>query len=207
MITTVSKALLYKKIADYNDSVKESKWREAASPEEQQGLKGWPKIMAKAQRLRQEGKVQLQTNQEQYVSGTVQGDNGTYQPQLWRDNPGSQKISAWQCTCPWFDYAFGRTRQWKKLEGRPCAHLLALYWEGLSQPIDSQEAPEQQVTQDTNYQQIPGTLPQNVEEPSGLLDNNYTENLDQAAIQRMTRTIRDALELVQYSGGQESGGN
>lgn len=112
----VNKAYLYQKIADYNQKVAEQ------SPEDMAGLVGWPKIMAKAQRLRKAGMVELTANQPNYVSANVTGDHGSYISEIWRENPESQKISNWQCTCPWFQYAFGRTRQWKKLEGRTC-HL------------------------------------------------------------------------------------
>lgn len=38
--------------------------------------------------------------------------------------------------CPWDQYAFQRTRQWKKYEGRPCSHVIATYWKSLSTPVD-----------------------------------------------------------------------
>lgn len=183
---------------------KASKWKLAERTiEEQEGLKGWPKIMAKAQRLRQQGSVLVKTNSETYVEGQVEGDNGVYETQLWRDNAGSQKISAWQCSCPWFQYAFGRTRKWKKYEGRPCAHLLALYWEGLSQPLTDAQQPqiEEQpaVEPAPNYQQLQGTLPEIVDSP--VDDLNPAVNLLSPNTQKMTRTIKDALKFV-HSGGQ-----
>lgn len=191
-----------------NENYRHSSWKLAEqSPEESQGLRGWPKIMAKAQRLRNEGRVLIQTNTQQYVAGQVEGDHDLYNPQLWRENAENQKISAWQCTCPWFQYAFGRTRKWKKYEGRPCAHLLALYWEGLTQPFTDEIAPEEQPLEEEqtqeiapNYQQIPGTLPEvsESETPPGT----PAINLLNPNTQRVTRTIKDALKYMQYSGGQ-----
>lgn len=99
--------------------------------------------MAKAKRLIQSGQVQLGRNGYNYIVGTVQGDHGSYDTELSRDDPNSRAITGWQCTCPWDQYAWQRTRKWKKFEGRPCAHVLALYWKALSTPMDEDLSPEQ----------------------------------------------------------------
>lgn len=117
----------------------------------------WSDIMEKAQRLRDNGQVQIQVNDPNHVVGQVQGDHGTYETEIWRDDPNSGTITLWNCDCPWSQYSWGRTRQWKKYEGRPCAHTLALYWTALAQP----PAPEGQQT-------IPGTTPQQVSLPNAL---------------------------------------
>jgi len=41
--------------------------------------------------------------------------------------------------CDWDQYAFNRTRQWKKYEGRPCSHVLALFWSSLAAPLDDHD--------------------------------------------------------------------
>lgn len=97
---------------------------------------GWAGIMEKAQRLRTDGQVEVQLNAPDHVLGVVQGDHGTYQTELWRDDPNAQAITLWDCDCQWEDYSWGRTRQFKKYEGRPCSHTLALYWESMSTPLD-----------------------------------------------------------------------
>lgn len=98
---------------------------------------GWAGIMEKAQRLRTDGQVQVQLNAPDHVLGVVEGDHGTYQTELWRDDPNAGAITLWDCDCQWEDYSWGRTREWKKYEGRPCSHTLALYWESLATPLDT----------------------------------------------------------------------
>ena len=45
-------------------------------------------------------------------------------------------VNVHNCECPWDQYAWQRTRKWKKYEGRPCAHVLAAYWKSQSTPLD-----------------------------------------------------------------------
>jgi 8-oxo-dGTP diphosphatase len=122
----------------------------------------WGDIMAKAKRLIQSGKVQVLRNSADTVVGSVIGDHGTYQSEISREDPNSQAITQWQCDCPWDQYAWQRTRQWKKYEGRPCAHVLALYWAARSHPLDEDVHPAMQQGQlpmgvPTNpQQQMPG---------------------------------------------------
>lgn len=101
----------------------------------------WNDIMAKAKRLIQSGQVQLLRNGTQNIVGYVKGDHDKYQTEISREDPNSRAITQWQCECPWDQYAFQRTRQWKKYEGRPCAHVLATYWKSLSSPIDEDVHP------------------------------------------------------------------
>jgi hypothetical protein len=112
----------------------------------------WGDIMAKAKRLIQSGKVQLLRNGAQNVVGSVVGDHGTYQTEFSREDPTSQSMTQWQCDCPWDQYAWQRTRQWKKYEGRPCAHVLATWWASQGHPVDEDAHPAMQ-----QQQQAPGT--------------------------------------------------
>jgi hypothetical protein len=43
--------------------------------------------------------------------------------------------------CPWDQFAWQRTRQWKKYEGRVCAHVLATYWKSHTMPLDEEYEP------------------------------------------------------------------
>jgi hypothetical protein len=97
----------------------------------------WADVMNKAKRLVLDGDVQIIHNTPTIVSGVVQGDNGTYKSAISRHDPNSQVIEQWVCDCPWHQYAFARTRQWKKLEGRVCSHVMALYMQGRSTPLDT----------------------------------------------------------------------
>lgn len=103
----------------------------------------WNDIMAKAKRLVQSGNVNILRNGYNAVVGDVEGDHGRYQTEISRDDPQSRAITQWTCECPWDQYAFQRTRQWKKYEGRPCAHVLATYWQSLATPLDEEIHPGQ----------------------------------------------------------------
>lgn len=81
---------------------------------------GWPDIQAKATRLIQQGKVKITGNAADIVTGVVEGDHGTYNTEVQRQDPNSQSISMWSCECKWDQFAWQRTRQWKRLEGRVC---------------------------------------------------------------------------------------
>lgn len=96
----------------------------------------WPDVEAKAKRLVQDGKVVLQRNGYNNIVANVQGDHGVYTVEIGRDDPASRAITTWTCGCPWDQYAWGRTRQWKKYEGRVCSHALATFWKSLTTPID-----------------------------------------------------------------------
>lgn len=104
----------------------------------------WNEIQNKAMRLIQSGNVTLHRNGYNNIVATVVGDHGTYQSEISRDDPSSRTITQWTCDCPWDQYAFQRTRQWKKYEARPCAHVLATYWKGLSTPLDEDVDPTKQ---------------------------------------------------------------
>jgi hypothetical protein len=119
-------------------------YRQAQYTFDQDGLikeAGWDDIMVKAKRLIQAGNVNLLRNSANVIVGQVQGDHGEYQTEIARDDPDSRVITQWTCECPWDQFAFQRTRQWKKYEGRPCAHVLATYWKSLGTPVDEEVSP------------------------------------------------------------------
>lgn len=104
----------------------------------------WDDIMAKSKRLIQSGQVQLLRNGAQNIIGQVQGDHGTYQTELSRDDPNSNALTQWSCSCPWDQYSFQRTRKWKKYEARPCSHVLATWWSSQATPLDEDAHPANQ---------------------------------------------------------------
>lgn len=104
---------------------------------------GWPDIQAKATRLIKDGKVKIVRNAREIVAGVVEGDHGTYNTEIQRNDPNSQSIAMWSCECKWDQFAWQRTRQWKRLEGRVCSHVLATYWQALATPFDEDVGPEQ----------------------------------------------------------------
>lgn len=104
----------------------------------------WNDIMAKAKRLLQSGNVTLLRNGYNIIVAHVIGDHGEYTCEISRDDPNSRAITQWTCECPWDQFAFQRTRQWKKYEGRPCAHVLAAYWLSQGTPLDEDSPPGQE---------------------------------------------------------------
>lgn len=115
----------------------------------------WTDIMAKAKRLIQSGNVTLLRNGYNIVVAHVVGDHGEYTSEISRDDPNSRVITQWTCECPWDQFAFQRTRKWKKYEARPCAHVLAAYWKSLGTPLDEQLDQSQIDTMGTG-QKLPG---------------------------------------------------
>lgn len=98
----------------------------------------WEQVRDKAKRLKDEGRVLLDTNEINFVNGSVEGDNGTYGIEIYRENENDNKITRWSCGCPWGHYAtMARTRSFKKYENRPCSHIIAAMWQSWSQPLTS----------------------------------------------------------------------
>lgn len=97
----------------------------------------WADVRDKAKRLKDGGQVLLDVNEVNVVQGKVQGDNGLYDIVIYRENPENNKITNWECSCDWGKYAWQRTRQWKKFEGRPCSHIVAAMWQSWSEPLTS----------------------------------------------------------------------
>ena len=119
---------------------------------------GWhDHIQPKAQRLLRNGQVTVLRNGYTNIIGKVIGDTGEYTTEIWRDDPNSRAISRWSCECAWNQFAWNRTRQWKRIEGRPCSHVLALYWKSLSTPLDDQ--PEDRAIDPGQKQGPPQTPP------------------------------------------------
>lgn len=97
----------------------------------------WDDIVDKAKRLKDNGQVLLTVNEIDVVQGQVQGDSGLYDIVIYRDGINNIRKSGWDCSCDWGKYAWQRTRQWKKLEGRPCSHVMAAMWQSWSEPLTS----------------------------------------------------------------------
>lgn len=101
----------------------------------------WEEIMSKAKRLIDSGNVTILRNGYNNIVAHVVGDHGEYNVEIGRDDPNARAITTWQCECPWDQYAWGRTRQWKKYEGRPCSHVMAAYWSSFASPLDQEYDP------------------------------------------------------------------
>lgn len=116
----------------------------------------WSEVQDKAVKYLHDGQVQVHLNAPDHIIGTVYSettDGASYQTEIWRDDPNSNAITLWNCTCPWGEVSWGRTRQWKKFEGRPCAHVTALQWAAKSVPMTEDQMGNEQM-------QLPGIGPQ-----------------------------------------------
>jgi hypothetical protein len=127
---------------------------------------GWVDIMNKAKRLIMGGAVQMLRNGVNNIIGHVIGDHGEYNTEIGRDDPNSRTITTWKCECPWDQYAWQRTRKWKKYEGRPCAHVMALYWKSLATPLDDHD-PSQHGPLDPGQKGGPPAPPEGSPSPEG----------------------------------------
>ncbi len=101
----------------------------------------WNEVQEKAIRLMNDGSVQILRNAPDVIVGHVIGDHGDYQTEISRQDPNSNVIDHWTCECPWDQFAWQRTRQWKNMEGRPCAHVLATHWYAQGMPMDQEFDP------------------------------------------------------------------
>lgn len=118
---------------------------------------GWPDIEQKAKRLIQSGNVTLLRNGWNNIVAHVIGDHGEYNAEIGRDDPESRAISTWQCECPWDQYAWQRTRKWKKYEGRPCSHVLAAFWQSQATPLDEAPPSDQNMPPGQRMKALPET--------------------------------------------------
>lgn len=122
-------------------------------PPEQEPLfkeAGWDDVVVpKAKRLIQNGAVTILRNTPEHVLSHVIGE-GTdndgvpdeHETEIWRDDPTHPEvITRWACDCAWGTHSWGRTRKWKKYNGRGCSHMLATYWQSLGTPQDQSEMP------------------------------------------------------------------
>jgi 2'-5' RNA ligase len=97
----------------------------------------WTSVREKAKRIRSEGGVNIVASPDPrspYIVANVKGDHGTYECTIMRA-PGRKTVAMWECGCDWSKYAWGRSGRWKRLEGRPCSHVVALIYEAQSQEM------------------------------------------------------------------------
>lgn len=110
-----------------------NEWRKQAFFKESD----WDDVQAKAIRLFKAGNVQILRNGYNNIIAKVQGDHGEYEVEIWRDDPSSRALSLWDCECEWADYVWGRSRDFKKFEGRLCSHALAALYAAQATPLDA----------------------------------------------------------------------
>lgn len=95
----------------------------------------WSDVRSKAKRLRSEGHVNITAVEGGQVIAQVQGDHDTYETILQHHLGSHQAVSAWNCGCAWAKYAWGRSGEYRRYEGRMCSHALATQFEVMSRKM------------------------------------------------------------------------
>jgi len=115
----------------------------------------WKDVRNKASEIKRAGRVRvLAVNMQDdglhpdTFYGQVGSTTGTVYNTGLTFVPGSWKVAAWECDCKWAQYAWGRTRQWIKYEGRMCAHALALVFEMQSRGLKGMPDDEDEIAPD-----------------------------------------------------------
>ena len=71
----------------------------------------WEDVQNKAIKYYQDGQVKMIMNSPTHAIATVNSETDpgkSYQTELWRDDPNSNAITLWSCTCPWGEVSWGR---------------------------------------------------------------------------------------------------
>ncbi len=108
-------------------------------------MAAWADVQAKAKRIRQAGGVRIIANTGTAITAQVKGEASVYQTTL---TFIGKQLALWECSCPWSTYSWGRSGQWKKYEGRQCAHALATLYQVQSERMFGREVAEQATTPD-----------------------------------------------------------
>lgn len=106
-------------------------------------------VIAKAERLVQNGSVSMIRNGNEYVVAVVRGEGsgdnppGTpYEVEIHRQEPNSSFVTGWFCSCPWgTTWSRNRTRQYKQHEDLPCSHAIATYFMSRISPTEEEQEP------------------------------------------------------------------
>jgi hypothetical protein len=91
----------------------------------------WRDVVAKAKRIRSEGRLRVTLASDGYVFGEVKGDHHVYETGLQR-LPGRVAAHSWSCGCKWGAYHWGADDDFSRFAGRMCSHALALQYEAQS---------------------------------------------------------------------------
>ncbi|WP_428957922.1 hypothetical protein [Streptomyces sp. cg35] len=91
----------------------------------------WRDVVAKAKRLRSEGRLRVTLASDGYVFAEVKGDHQVYETGLQR-LPGRTAAHSWSCGCKWGAYHWGADDDFSRFAGRMCSHALALQYEAQS---------------------------------------------------------------------------
>lgn len=88
----------------------------------------WRDVVAKATRIRKEGRVRITHASAGMVIGAVSGDHDVYETGIQRPPHKPQTIQYWSCGCPWASFHQDKSLG-TRYAGRPCSHVMALQFE------------------------------------------------------------------------------
>ncbi|MFE6000278.1 hypothetical protein ACFQ6C_26015 [Streptomyces sp. NPDC056454] len=91
----------------------------------------WRDVVAKAKRIRAEGRLRVTLASDGLVFAEVKGDNEVYETGIQRF-PGKVAAHVWSCGCKWGAYHWGADDDFSRFAGRMCSHALALQYEAQS---------------------------------------------------------------------------
>ncbi len=111
----------------------------------QRKTSAWVDVRDKASRIRRAGQVRVIAYTGNSITAEVKGDHNIYTTTITRV-PGTKQTALWHCTCPWNTYSWARSGRWKSLEGRMCAHALAVVYEAQTQEMFGGTISEQSAT-------------------------------------------------------------
>lgn len=86
----------------------------------------WQDVRNKAIRLRRDGAVNVVNFNPYGCIARVEGDSGTYDTEINRNNAFGKTVTWWDCNCLWGKWAYKRVRDYV---GRMCSHAYATYME------------------------------------------------------------------------------
>jgi hypothetical protein len=98
----------------------------------------WRDVVAKAKRIRAEGRLRVTMASDGLVFAEVKGDHQVYETGLQR-LPGKIAAQSWSCGCKWGAYHWGADDDFSRFAGRMCSHALALQYEAQSQGMFGRE--------------------------------------------------------------------
>lgn len=114
----------------------------------------WSDVRAKAKRIRAEGGIRIVSASGAGVVAEVKGDHHIYETGL-QYVPGKRSVATWQCGCKWAAYAWGRSPQYKRFEGRMCSHALAVQYEAQSRGMFGRDVKEDSHRMPGQHQRTP----------------------------------------------------
>ncbi|MCW2929970.1 MAG: hypothetical protein JWM19_932 [Actinomycetia bacterium] len=98
----------------------------------------WSDVVAKAKRIRREGRVRITHASAGMVIGAVSGDHDVYESGIQRPLHKPQTIQHWACGCPWASFHQDASLG-TRYAGRPCSHVMALQFEAQARTIHGRE--------------------------------------------------------------------